>query len=250
MFGDIGHGLILMGFGLILEFFPTLFKNKVVQMLIKHKWSIILMGFFSTYCGFIYNEYFSLSLNLFGSCYELGPVEAQLDQGCVYPFGLDPVWSIAENQLQFTNSLKMKISVIIAVVHMTLGLILKAMNQIQAKKYFFVLIETLPQLTFFLLFFGYMDFLIIYKWTHEWNAATAPSIITTMINIPLQLGRTEDCCGGQPMWGNYQDTSQNTIQIFILVVMLICVPMILCLKPLYLYCRQQKKALEEEHIDL
>ena len=78
-----------------------------------------------------------------------------------------------------------------------------------------------------------MDFLIIYKWTHEWVAATAPSIITTMINIPLQLGKTEDCCGGQPMWGNYQETSQNAIQIAILVVMLICIPMILCLRPLY-----------------
>lgn len=60
----------------------------------------------------------------------------------------------------------MKISVIIAVVHMTLGLILKAVNQINSKQYLFVLMETLPQLVFFILFFGYMDFLIIYKWTH------------------------------------------------------------------------------------
>lgn len=98
------------------------------------------MGFFSTYCGFIYNEYFSLSLNIFGSCYDIGQTQATLTEGCVYPFGVDPVWSISENQLQFTNSLKMKIAVIIAVVHMTLGLFLKAANQIQAKKYFFVLI--------------------------------------------------------------------------------------------------------------
>lgn len=62
----------------------------------------------------------------------------------------------------------MKISVIIAVIHMTLGLVLKAINQIYSKKYLFALMETLPQLIFFILFFGYMDFLIIYKWIHQW----------------------------------------------------------------------------------
>jgi vacuolar-type H+-ATPase subunit I/STV1 len=41
------------------------------------------------------------------------------------------------------------------------------------------------------LLFGYMDFLIVYKWTAEWpNPDVAPSIITTMINMPLNLGKT------------------------------------------------------------
>lgn len=30
MFGDIGHGLILLGFALVLVFFPKLFQNKLV----------------------------------------------------------------------------------------------------------------------------------------------------------------------------------------------------------------------------
>lgn len=40
--------------------------------------------------------------------------------------------------------------------------------------------------------FGYMDFLIIYKWLQPWKPydSTAPSIITTMINIPLKFGKT------------------------------------------------------------
>lgn len=40
--------------------------------------------------------------------------------------------------------------------------------------------------------FGYMDFLIVYKWTVDWEDRTdmAPSIITTMINLPLKLGQT------------------------------------------------------------
>jgi hypothetical protein len=51
-----------------------------------------------------------------------------------------------------------------------------------------------------------MDFLIVYKWLNFWSPADAPSVITTMINIPLKLGKTEECCnGGQPMWGlNYE----------------------------------------------
>lgn len=42
------------------------------------------------------------------------------------------------------------------------------------------------------LLFGYMDFLIVYKWTVDWgvDSTYAPSIITTMINIPLKMGQT------------------------------------------------------------
>ena len=111
----------------------------------------------------------------------------------MYPIGLDPVWSVAENNLNFVNSLKMKISVIIAVVHMTLGVFVKASNTLFYKRYIEFFFEFVPQLLFMVLLFGYMDFLIVYKWTIDWNAvgtANAPSIITTMINMPLKLGKT------------------------------------------------------------
>ena len=35
---------------------------------------------------------------------------------CVYPFGIDPVWFTAKNELQFMNSLKMKIAVILGIL--------------------------------------------------------------------------------------------------------------------------------------
>lgn len=54
---------------------------------------------------------------------------------CVYPVGIDPVWAITSNMLNYTNSLKMKLSVIIAVVHMTLGVFIKASNAIHFRKF-------------------------------------------------------------------------------------------------------------------
>jgi hypothetical protein len=37
-----------------------------------------------------------------------------------------------------------------------------------------------------------MDFLIIFKWLKDWGFGNphAPSIITTMINLPLAMGKT------------------------------------------------------------
>lgn len=86
----------------------------------------------------------------------------------------------------------MKISVIIAVIHMTLGVFIKASNTIHFGKYIDFFFEFIPQLTFLILLFGYMDFLIIYKWSVDWgiDSEYAPSIITTMINIPLKMGST------------------------------------------------------------
>ena len=196
MFGDIAHGSILFAFGLYLVFWAESSTNAAVKMIYPHRYIMTLMGFFAVYCGFIYNDYLSISLNLFGSCFELSGVQERqaIPQmaGCVYPFGVDPVWAVAENNLNFINSLKMKISVIIAVVHMTLGVFVKASNSIHFGRWLDFFFEFLPQLIFMVLLFGYMDFLIVYKWLVDWgyDSAVAPSIITTMINLPLKMGAT------------------------------------------------------------
>lgn len=75
---------------------------------------------------------------------------------------------------------------------MTLGVIIKATNSLHFRRKVEFFFEFIPQLLFLVLVFGYMDFLIIYKWLKDWGYgnAHAPSIITTMINLPLQMGKT------------------------------------------------------------
>lgn len=83
------------------------------------------MGIFSMFTGLMYNDIFSKSMHLFPTGWEWphkeGAVEAiKLDR--VYPFGLDPTWHGAENALVFTNSLKMKMSIILGVIHVSIEL--------------------------------------------------------------------------------------------------------------------------------
>lgn len=76
---------------------------------------------------------------------------------------------------------------------MTFGIVLKAVNSIHFKKFLDLYFEFIPQIIFMVLLFGYMDFLIIFKWLKPWpeqDSWKAPSIITTLINLPLKLGKT------------------------------------------------------------
>lgn len=42
---------------------------------------------------------------------------------CQYPAGVDPIWGVTSNKLTFVNLIKMKISVIMAIYHMSIGII-------------------------------------------------------------------------------------------------------------------------------
>jgi V-type H+-transporting ATPase subunit a len=78
--------------------------------------------------------------------------------------------------------------------------------------------------------FGYMNILIIIKWLTNYSGIEhlAPSIINTMINIPLKSGQIN----GQPFIG---DASYNqNLSLGLLFVGLICVPLMLLPKPFIL----------------
>jgi V-type H+-transporting ATPase subunit a len=128
MFGDMGHG----GLWLIIALF--VFTNGKMLMKIgggaayENRYLILLMGFFATYCGSIYNEMFSIPFDLWGTCYKLYDTAVPdtskpgknlwsiaRTEKCYYPYGMDPKWWITSNDLVFVNSFKMKWAVIFGV---------------------------------------------------------------------------------------------------------------------------------------
>ena len=58
------------------------------------RYVLTLMGFFALFSGFIYNDFMSTGLNLFGSCYdpektdENHKIYLREDADCVYSFGI------------------------------------------------------------------------------------------------------------------------------------------------------------------
>lgn len=76
------------------------------------------MGIFSVYTGLIYNDIFSKSLRIWQSGWTFtGDTGVGVDNGHTYLFGLDPAWHDANNGLVFANSYKMKMSVVLGVIH-------------------------------------------------------------------------------------------------------------------------------------
>lgn len=45
-----------------------------------------------------------------------------------YPFGVDPVWHGTRSELPFLNSLKMKMSILLGVAQMNLGIVMSFFN--------------------------------------------------------------------------------------------------------------------------
>lgn len=150
MFGDVGHGLLMFLFALAMvlaENRPAVktAQNEIWRTFFGGRYLLLLMGLFSVYTGFIYNECFSRATAIFPSGWSVAAMANQsgwsdtflaehplltLDPNVTgvflgpYPFGIDPVWSLAANHLSFLNSFKMKMSVLLGVTHMTFGVVL------------------------------------------------------------------------------------------------------------------------------
>lgn len=131
MFGDIGHAIIMGLAALAMIYWEKPLKKvtfELFAMLYYGRYIALVMAIFSIFTGFMYNDMFSQSLTLWDSAwhwkvpddYEEGqPVVGELnDSGYRYPFGLDWIWHGTENDLLFTNSYKMKLSIVFAYFHM------------------------------------------------------------------------------------------------------------------------------------
>ena len=126
MFGDAGHGLLMLLFGLWMVLYEKSLSKKnwgeIWTTFFGGRYIVVMMGLFSIYTGFIYNDCFSKSINIFGSEFglsELGmkvngiwqkcdieevgckydeehiELEPHLNStGYAYPFGMDPVFIV------------------------------------------------------------------------------------------------------------------------------------------------------------
>jgi len=221
--------------------FETVFAGRYI---------ILLMGLFSIYTGLIYNDCFSKSFNIFGTAWDLsvdwdGISKKTLDsygntskailldpkktyRGIPYFFGIDPIWQEAVNKLTFTNSFKMKMSIVLGVTHMMFGVCLSFFNHRHFKKPLDIVAEFIPQVLFLLCIFGYLGILIFYKWiTINVNSSNQPSLLLALINMFLQFGNSI-----HPSHLLY--TGQDIIQPLLVVIAVLCVPWMLLLKPFYL----------------
>jgi V-type H+-transporting ATPase subunit a len=153
---------------------------------------------------------------------------------------MDYIWYQADNILDQMNSMKMKLAVILGVSHMTLGICLKGLNSRYFYKSLDFYFEFIPQLALLTVLFGYMNLLIIVKWCTAYpDTSLAPSIITTMIDMFLGMGGVEETAL------IYSTTTQEIIQMFILLIAFISVPTMLFVKPLILSSELRRKEANE-----
>ncbi|XP_058625961.1 V-type proton ATPase 116 kDa subunit a isoform X3 [Onychostoma macrolepis] len=254
MFGDLGHGVLMTCAALYLVLRESRLiaqknDNEMFNMIFAGRYIILLMGIFSVYTGIIYNDCFSKSLNVFGSGWSVRPMFGekggnwtpttlkdnhvlQLDPAVPkvftgpYPIGIDPIWNIATNKLTFLNSFKMKMSIILGVIHMTFGVTLSLFNHLYFKKPLNIYLGFIPEIVFMVSLFGYLVLLIFYKWLvyDAKSSKEAPSLLITFINMCL-FGYNDPT--NKPFY-----TGQVVIQCLLVIIALACVPCMLIVKTL------------------
>ncbi|XP_061413065.1 V-type proton ATPase 116 kDa subunit a 1-like isoform X2 [Lethenteron reissneri] len=262
MFGDLGHGIIMTLFALYLVIFEkklsaSRINNEIWTMFFGGRYIILLMGIFSMYTGLIYNDCFSKSINIFGSSWsvnamfnasqwtkedleahpvlQMDPVVPGVFNG-PYPFGIDPIWNLAANKLNFLNPYKMKMSVIVGITHMVSGIVLSLFNHIYFQKPWNIICDFVPEMIFILALLGYLVVLIFFKWIayQAKESQHAPSILINFINMFLFTYDEKFV----PMYNG-----QKEVQMFLVVLALLCVPWMLLIKPFVL--RSQNKSMQE-----
>jgi V-type H+-transporting ATPase subunit a len=74
MFGDYGHGSLILFVATIMVLFHERLKNTSMRDVQPHRYMFFMMGFFSCYNGLLYNEWFAIPYPWFKSCYVTQPL--------------------------------------------------------------------------------------------------------------------------------------------------------------------------------
>lgn len=279
MFGDAAHGAILLLAGLFFivkekTINAKKIRDEIFNTFYGGRYIMLLMGIFSIYTGFLYNDAFAKSFNVFGSAWRNSHNETQLDwwmarsknekrqfalelvpelafdREKTYPFGVDPVWNVADNRLSFLNSMKMKASVIIGITQMTFGVFLSLFNHIHSKSYIDIISNFIPQVIFLSCIFIYLCIQIVVKWIFfSVNAENilgydypgshcAPSLLIGLINMFMFKARNEGYYNedGQVFRNchlGYWYPNQKLVETILISIAIACVPVMLFGKPLW-----------------
>jgi V-type H+-transporting ATPase subunit a len=286
MYGDIGHGFIIT---LVAAFFILREKqlmesglNEIIAMVFGGRYILILMGIFAIYTGFLYNDFFGMMISPFGEntfwtfpvskeawasdCSDeynywfanktAGVLQAcKVNDGSPYIFGIDPNWCETENKLEFYNSLKMKMAVILGVIQMSGGLLLSLLNHVYFKDMKHVWFGFIPEVIFLWFTFGYMCLMIIIKWNTDWpqrfrttieldkpgvHYLNAPSLLEAQTNFFLSPGSI-----AQDAYVFVGADFQNAVQSFLLLCCLLAVPLLLIPIPVIEYLHHKHTAYGE-----
>lgn len=173
------------------------------------------------------------------ACKEFGGI-IQL-YGGPYEFGVDPAWRGTKTELPYLNSLKMKMSIIIGVIHMNLGILQSLNNNNFFRDRLSTICEFVPQMLFLNGLFGYLSFLIIYKWCSGGIA----DLYHVLIFMFLKPGVVDEA---GLVYGDADGNLQATIQVFLLVVAFVAVPWMLLPKPLILKKRHEVGGMCKMHL--
>jgi len=252
MFGDFGHGFLMLLFALFLVLNEKALakqpQNEMFAMAFAGRYCILLMSLYSMFTGSIYNEFFSMPMTLFGSsrweCSVSGAILPDIDRrDCAsfggslvlskdgpYPFGLDPIWHGTKTELPYLNSMKMKMSILIGVAQMNMGIVMSLFNNQFFHDKLSTICEFIPQMLFLNGLFGYLCFLMVYKWI----SGSIADLYHVMIYMFLSPGSMDD--QGRLFSG------QGQLQLVFVLVALIAVPWMLFPKPLIL--KRRNEALE------
>jgi len=169
----------------------------------------------------------------------------------------------------------MKMSVILGVSQMMVGIILKWVNTIHFERWGFLGAVCVPEFLFMSCTFGYMCFLIFLKWSTDYTQGISdngvpcfsscadlgtaadygtegcyrepPMIITTLIGMFMSTGAVgQDQTNTYDRCKFYLFESQQGLQLCFLLIALICVPWLFAVEPILVYREHQAEMRHKE----